>query len=547
MSRKKSFFVLILVVLATSGFSPEGQRYFEMARQLDLFANVFKEVNKMYVDDVNPNTLVRTGIDGMLNSLDPYTNYIPEDEVENFRTQNTGEYGGIGAATRQFGKRVVVSMIFDGYPAAKGGLKIGDEVIRMDGKELSKLSFEESEMLMRGAIGKPVKLTVRRPGTPNLLELQFNREKIRVSSVPYSGMVSESVGYVQLSEFTVRCSDEVKKAVTALKDKGAKQIVLDLRGNPGGILQEAVAVCGIFIPKGKHVVSTKGKTADNNLDYETTHAAVDLDIPVAVLIDRGSASASEIVAGTLQDYDRAVIIGEKSFGKGLVQVSKPITYNSLVKITTAKYYTPSGRCIQVLDYSHRRNDGSVGAIPDSVKKPFKTTRGRVVFDGGGVDPDVTLANSEMPEIGRVLWQNGYFFDYATEYVLSHSSIPAPKNFNLTEPEFSQFVAWVKKKEYSYRTQLEVTLEKLTAQAKKENLLAELKPQIDLVTQKLTESRKNDLMAHKERIKTTLETEIAIRYYNEIGATESRFKSDAELKMAIRVLTNPSEYKKILKL
>jgi carboxyl-terminal processing protease len=483
----------------------------------------------------------------MLNSLDPYTNYIPEDEVETYRTMNTGQYGGIGAVTRQFGKRVVVSMVYENYPAAKGGLKIGDEIIKMDGVELAKLTMDQSNQLMRGQVGKAVTLTVIRPGQEKPVDLEFKREKIKINNVPYYGMVSDKVGYLTLSDFTIDAAKEVKNAVIALKDKGATSIVLDLRGNPGGILQEAVAICNIFLPKGKHVVSTRGKIKESNISYETTVAPVDLDIPVVVLVDRGSASASEIVAGTLQDYDRAVIMGEKSYGKGLVQLSRPLSYNSQVKITTAKYYTPSGRCIQVMDYSHRRPDGSVASVPDSLKKPFKTTNGRTVYDGGGIDPDVAVIADESPEIVQALYYNGLFFDYASQYYLKHSTVAASGQFDLTDQEYQEFVNWVKLKDVQYQSHLDNLVERLTEQSKEDNVYDDIKGQLDQVNQKIADSRRRDLLTHKEILKAMLAQEIAIRYYFEKGATETRFRYDQELKSALRLLNNPQEYNKLLKL
>jgi carboxyl-terminal processing protease len=547
MKKTTSILLTLVLLVGISAFSPPGQRYFEIAKNLDIFATLFKEVNTLYVDEVNPNQLVRTGIDAMLNSLDPYTNYIPEDEVETYRTMNTGQYGGIGAVTRQFGKRVVVSMVYENYPAAKGGLKIGDEIIKMDGVELAKLTMDQSNQLMRGQVGKPVTLTVIRPGQEKPVDLEFKREKIKINNVPYYGMVSDKVGYVTLSDFTIDAAKEVKNAVVALKEKGATSIVLDLRGNPGGILQEAVAICNIFLPKGKHVVSTRGKIKESNISYETTVAPVDLDMPVVVLVDRGSASASEIVAGTLQDYDRAVIMGEKSYGKGLVQLSRPLSYNSQVKITTAKYYTPSGRCIQVMDYSHRRPDGSVASVPDSLKKPFKTTNGRTVYDGGGIDPDVTVTADESPEIAQALYYNGLFFDYASQYYLKHTSVAASGQFDLTDQEYQEFVSWVKQKDVQYQSHLDNLVERLTEQSKEENVYEDIKAQLDQVNQKISDSRKRDLITHKEILKAMLAQEIAIRYYFEKGATETRFRYDQELKSALRLLNNPQEYKKLLKL
>ena len=546
---KKTFIYLCAFLLLLTGLSltPPADRYFEIAKNLDVFATLFKEVNMYYVDDVNPNKLVRTGIDAMLNSLDPYTNYIPEDEVEDFRTQNTGQYGGIGAVTREIGKHTVVTMMYSGYPAIKGGLKIGDEVIKMDEVEISKISMEEANRLMRGQVGTNVSLTVRRFGVKDLIQLDFKREKIKISNVPYFGMVTSNVGYVQLSDFTPDAGKEVKNAVIALKEKGAKGIVLDLRGNPGGLLFEAVNICNIFIPKGKQVVTTKGKIPDNNINYETLNAPVDLEIPVAVLINRGSASASEIVAGTLQDYDRAVIVGEKSYGKGLVQLSRPLSFNAQIKITTAKYYTPTGRCIQVLDYSHRREDGSVGSIPDSIKKEFKTTRGRIVYDGGGIDPDIVLGNEEASHLTQVLHANGYLLDYGTIYASKHETIPNAKDFSLTDAEYQEFVNWIRTKEYNYRSHLEIQLNQLTKEAKTERFYEALKPQLDQIQSRLIESRKNDLITFKDQIKLLLEEDIVARYYLERGQVEVSFKEDAEINASVELLNNPSQYRKVLHL
>ena len=546
---KKFFLYLSAFSLLITGlsFTPPADRYFEIAKNLDVFASLFKEVNLYYVDDVNPNKLVRTGIDAMLNSLDPYTNYIPEDEVEDFRTLNTGQYGGIGAVTREIGKRTVVTMMYEGYPAFKGGLKIGDEVIRMDEVEIAKISMEEANHLMRGQVGTTVSLTVRRFGVNDLIKLDFKREKIKVSNVPYFGMVSATIGYVQLADFTSDAGKEVKNAVIALKEKGAKGIVLDLRGNPGGLLFEAVNICNIFLPKGKQVVSTKGKIPDNNINYETLNVPVDLEIPVAVLINRGSASASEIVAGTLQDYDRAVIIGEKSYGKGLVQLSRPLSYNAQIKITTAKYYTPTGRCIQVLDYSHRREDGSVASIPDSIKKEFKTTKGRTMYDGGGIDPDVVVDNPEASNITQVLYVNGYIFDYGTLYASKHETISDAKTFSLTDAEYQEFVNWIKTKEYNYRSPMEIKLSHLIKESKAERFYNDLKPQIDQIQSKLNETRKNDLITFKDQIKLLLDEDIVARYYLERGQVEVSFKEDPEIKTSIELLTNSVQYRKVLHL
>ncbi len=536
---------VVVIALVSLSFTPPAERYFEIAKNLDIFASLFKEVNALYVDEVNPNKAIRTGIDAMLNSLDPYTNFISEDEVEDFRTLNTGQYGGIGAVTRQINNRTMVTMVYEAYPAYKNGLRIGDEVIKMNGIELSEISVEEANHLMRGQVGTPVKLTIKRFGQPSPIDIEFKREKIKISNVPYYGMVANDVGYVQLTEFTPDAGKEVKNALVALKEKGATHLVLDLRGNPGGLLFEAVNICNLFIPKGKKVVDTKGKVEESNITYETLNPPVDLDIPVVVIINRGSASASEIVAGTLQDYDRAVVLGERSFGKGLVQVPRPLSYNSQVKITTAKYYTPTGRCIQAMDYTHRRDDGSVGSIPDSLRKEFRTTRGRIVFDGGGVEPDVKVPGEQAAAITQVIYGGGFIFNYATEYAYAHPSISDPKTFALTDQEYQEFTNWMSNKSYPYQSPLETELEELTEEAKKERYYQELKPQLDAIAKRLSDAHKNDLLSFKDQIKQFLEEEIVSRYYYERGAVETGFKYDKEVKKAIEVLHSRTEYEKIL--
>jgi carboxyl-terminal processing protease len=544
MKKKLIYISLILTALISLSFTRPADRYFEIAKNLDIFATLFKEVNALYVDDVNPNKLVRTGIDAMLASLDPYTNYIPEDEVEDYRTMNTGQYGGIGAITREVGNRTLVTMIMEGYSAEKGGLKIGDEVLKIDDVELKNLSREESGQLMKGQIGTPVSLTVKRFGVAEPIRLVFKREKIKVNNVPYFGMVGD-IGYVQLSDFTPDAGKEVKNAVVALKEKGAKGIILDLRGNPGGLLIEAVNIANIFLPKGKLVVSTKGKIPENNLSYETLNVPTDTEIPVAVLINRGSASASEIVAGTLQDYDRGIILGEKSYGKGLVQVSRPLSYNSQLKVTTAKYYTPTGRCIQVLDYSNRRNDGSVGSIPDSIRQSFKTSTGRVVFDGGGIEPDIKTDVMEAYPLTQVLFEKGFLFDYVTEYVSKNSNPVDPATFVLKDEEYLQFVNWMKDKNYAYTSYLEFELEQFVQEAKKEKYYTDVKTQIDQVQVKIAENKKNELMRYKGQIKMLLEEEIVSRFHLERGSIEAGFKYDNEVKKAAEVLHDNTQYKKLL--
>lgn len=545
MKKKLIFVVVAIVALFSFASSPPADRYFEIAKNLDIFATLFKEVNALYVDEINPNTLVRTGIDAMLQSLDPYTNYIPEDEVETYRTMNTGQYGGIGAITREIGDRTMVTMIMSGYGAEKGGLRIGDEVIRINDHELARLTREQAGQLMKGQIGTPVSLTVKRVGVEEPIVLSFRRERIKVHNVPYYGMVDHDIGYIHLSDFTPDAGKEVKNALLALKEQGARGVVLDLRGNPGGLLMEAVNIANLFIPKGKLVVSTKGKIPENNLSYETLNPPVDTEIPVAVLINRGSASASEIVAGTLQDYDRGIVVGEKSFGKGLVQVSRPLSYNSQLKVTTAKYYTPTGRCIQVLDYEHRRSDGSVGSIPDSLKRSFKTTNGRTVYDGGGIDPDIKIEETEAHPLAHILYEKGFILDYASLYTHNHPEQRDPKAWTLSDNDYAHFVTWMKDRDYTYTSYLEFGLQHFTEEARKEKYYADLAEDLEAITERITQSKKDELMIHKAQIKMLLEKEIMSRHYLERGSIEAGFKYDNELKAAIDVLHNTSNYKRIL--
>ncbi len=528
-------------------FTNPGERYFEIAKNMDIFATLFKEVNALYVDEINPNTTIKIGIDAMLNSLDPYTNYIPEDDIEDFRTQSTGQYGGIGALTSKIEGKIKIVMVMEGYSAQKNGLKIGDEVLKIDGIDITNLDREQASDLMKGQANSDVSITVKRFNEPNPITLNFKREKVKIHNVPYYGMVSSDIGYLKLSEFTIDAGKEVRNAVSKLKADGAKKIILDVRGNPGGLLMEAVNITNVFLPKGKEVVATKGKIEDNNQIYKTLNQPVDIDIPLAVLINSGSASASEIVAGTLQDYDRGVVIGQKSFGKGLVQITRPLTYNAQLKVTTAKYYTPSGRCIQALDYTHRNEDGSVGKVPDSLKAEFKTAHGRSVFDGGGIDPDITVEKESLSPIAYTLYTKGFIFDFGTEYYYGHPTIVDAKSFKLTDQEYEGFKQWLKDKDYSYSTRVEKNLKNLEDNAKEEKYYDDIKTHLEELEGTLKLSKANDLDDFKSQIKALLEEDITSRYYLERGSIESSFDADNDIIEAMKILNNKEKYKKTLKL
>ncbi|MBL3658542.1 S41 family peptidase [Fulvivirga sediminis] len=549
MKGKKLIFssVLLITIFSIFAFSSPGQRYFEIAKNLEIFATLFKEVNAMYVDEVNPNETIKVGIDAMLASLDPYTNYIPEDQIEDYRTMSTGQYAGIGAVTGRMNGKIKIMMLVEGHAAQNNGLRIGDEVIKIDGIDVTNMNNEEIGELMKGQANTSVSLTVLRYGHEDPLTLDFKREKVKIKNVPYHGMVSNDIGYIKQTQFTMQAGKEVSDALNELKEKGAKKIILDLRGNPGGLLMEAVNITNVFIPKGKEVVSTKGKLEEHNSTYKTLNSPDDTEIPIAVLINSGSASASEIVAGTIQDYDRGVIIGEKSFGKGLVQQTRPLSYNAQLKVTTAKYYTPSGRCIQALDYSHRNNDGSVGKVPDSLKVEFFTQNHRSVYDGGGIDPDIEVEHQKIAPISLSLYSNGLIFDYASKYHAEHDKIAPAKDFELSDAEYEEFTQWLKGKDYGYTTDAEKTLKDLTEYAHEEKYYSEIEGQLKALKSTLMSSKSNDLYDFKNQLKTILEEEITSRYYLENGSIESTFDHDTDIKTAKTILNDSEKYNKILKL
>lgn len=546
----RSFFrprlLLAGAALALAAAQSPAEKYFEIARNLDIFATLIREVNAYYVDDVNPGRLVKSGIDAMLNTLDPYTNYIPEDEIENYRTMTTGMYGGIGAVVGRRKDRNVILMPYSGFPAEKAGLRIGDEILEIDGFDVRKKSTTDISKLLKGQAGTKVKLKILKLGKTEPESIEFQREKIKIDNVPYLGMVSEGIGYIQLTEFTSDASREIKKGIEELKGKGATRLILDLRDNPGGLLNEAVNISNLFIPKDKVVVHTRGKVAEWVKEYRALNPPFDTEIPLAVLISSKSASASEIVSGVMQDYDRGVLIGQKSFGKGLVQTTRPLSYNSQLKVTTAKYYIPSGRCIQAIDYSNRGSDGNVRRVADSLRIAFKTAAGRLVYDGGGVSPDVEVKRESYSQITTSLISKDLIFDYASVYFLAHPQGIAPaRDFQLSDSEYDAFVTWLSDKDYDYTTRVETSIKELAGVAQKEKYYDEIKDQLEALRTRMAHNKENDLRKFKAEIREVLEHEIISRYYFEKGVKESSFDDDPELREAIRVLSNPEEYRKIL--
>lgn len=548
MNNKKNFLigvVLIATLIGLFSFTNKGNNYFEIAKNLDIFATLYKEVNKYYVDDVNPNHVMKVGIDAMLASLDPYTNYIPEDQIEDFRTMTTGEYGGIGAIVGKRNDKNTVLMSYEGFPAHKSGLLIGDVIVKIDDIDLNNKSTDDVSQLLKGQANTPLSLTVKRYGKSELLKIDLKRERISVDNVPYYGLVDETTAYIKLTDFTTGAGREVENALIELKEKGAKQVILDLRGNPGGLLAEAVNVSNVFIPKGSKVVSTKGRIEEWNKTYNALNNPVDTEMPVVVLTNNRSASAAEIVAGVIQDYDRGVLVGQKTFGKGLVQATRPLTYNSQLKITTAKYYTPSGRCIQAIDYSHRNDSEIAVKFPDSLKAEFQTVNGRTVYDGGGIDPDVFVEPGIYAPISISLAGKGLLFDFATSYYYSHPTIADARKFSLSDEEYQEFVAWLSDKDYDYTTKVENSLDELISNAKHEKYFDNISDQIEALKDKVKHNKEADLRTHKKEIKEMLEQEIVSRYYLQEGIVEASFNHDEEILKAIDVLHNGEFYQKSL--
>lgn len=522
-----------------------NEKYFEIAKNLDIFATLFKEVNTYYVDDVNPSDVMEQGIYSMLNNLDPYTVYYPEDKIEDYRTMTTGQYGGIGAQVVTRNGKAVVTMPFEGYAAHKAGLQIGDEIIKIDEVNVQGKTQAELSQVMKGQADTEVTLTVKRFGTTEPVVLKMKREKIQINNVTYSGMVTADIGLIRLTDFTNNAAKEVKDALTTLKSQGAKKIILDLRGNPGGLLSEAINISNIFVPKGLEIVSTKGKVKEWNKKYTALNQPTDAEIPMAVLTSNTSASAAEIVSGVMQDYDRGVLIGQNTYGKGLVQATRSLSYNSKLKVTVAKYYIPSGRCIQAIDYTHRNADGSVGKISDSLRVAFKTKNGRVVYDGGGVKPDIELPREKYSPIALNLDLKGFVFDYANEYRAKHKQIADAKNFQLTDDEYQDFVKWLSNKDYDYITKVEKAITDLEKTAKDEKYYDDIKTQIESLKTKLSHNKESDLQKSKAEIKEMLEQEIVAHYFLDKGKIEATFDDDQEILEAIKVLNDKAKFDKIL--
>jgi carboxyl-terminal processing protease len=519
---------------------------FEISKNLEILSTLYKELNTNYVDGVNPSDLMKTGIDAMLDKLDPYTVYIPESEIEDYRFMTTGEYGGIGSLIHKQGDYIIISEPYENSPAQKAGLKAGDKILKINDKSASGKSVEDVSAILKGQPGTSFKLVVEREGEPKPLTFDVVREKITIDPVPYYGMLEGGIGYIKLTSFTQTASAEVKKALLDLKAKNnVTGLVLDLRDNGGGLLTEAVNIVNLFVKKNELVVSTKGKQKDKNHSYQTTMEPIDPTLPLTVLVNGNSASASEIVAGALQDLDRAVIVGRRTYGKGLVQNVFPLSYNTQVKITVAKYYIPSGRCIQEIDYAHKNAAGSNDIIPDSLITAYKTMHGRTVFDGKGVAPDVTTDSSRLSTVSYNLLTKYILFEYATRYAATHPGIEPAGTFKLSDAEYNDFVAFTEKKGFEFKTVAEKELETVKKAAVYENCWNDIKTQYDSMLEAIAQHKKKDLMENKPEISDYLQQEIVSRYYYQKGRIESALSDDTELKSATKVLKDTVTYTAIL--
>lgn len=547
--------LVVLMALGLSSFKQEDDRNFQIAKNLDIFNAIFKELDLFYVDTLNPEKVIQNGVNGMLALTDPYTEYYPEEEVSSLKEMITGKYGGIGAAIRYYKKKDRIAVIepIEGMPAAEAGVKAGDIILSVGGKDMVRGDLKPQEFsekvseALRGEPGTSFILKVLRPlkNDSTVMEFKITRKNIRNNPVPYYGMVHDSIGYLALSGFTDNCAKDVKKAFIELKDKGAKALILDLRDNGGGSLQEAVDIVNFFIPKGKEIVVTKGKIRQAAGSFKTANEPIDTGMPLAVLVNGNTASASEILSGSMQDLDRAVIIGTRTYGKGLVQTTRQLPYNGTLKVTTSKYYIPSGRCIQAIDYAKKNADGSVARIPDSLTHVFYTAAGRGVRDGGGIRPDIEVKGDKFPNILFYLLNDDLIFDYATQYCLTHPALVSVDSLQITDEDYADFKKLVKDANFTYDRQSEQMLKTLKEVAEFEGYMEGAAEEFKALEQKLNHNLDRDLDYFSGPIKEQIAEEVATRYFFERGAAMQRLKDDADLKKAIEVLTSPAEYRKIL--
>ena len=543
---KKILLNITLILTVFYATSNDRNKYFEMAKNLELFTNVYKELNASYVDEIDPNQLMTDGIVKMLEGLDPFTNYITGADIDEYQMQTTGKYGGIGSRIAKINDRIVLTEPYEGYPAYKAGLEPGDVILEIDGKSCTKYNSSEVSELLKGEPGTMITLKVQKAVSNEEKTYTFERAEIKLNNVVFAEMLNNEVGYIKLISFTDDAANEVQEAVLKFKkNPSLKGIVLDLRGNGGGLLGEAINICNTFVDKGTTIVNTKGKAPENNYEYATQSNPIDINIPIAVLIDGGSASASEIVSGSIQDLDRGVIIGNNSYGKGLVQSTKPLGYKSKLKLTISKYYIPSGRCIQRIDYSHRDESGHANTIPDSLRTSFKTKNGRTVKDGAGIEPDIKTTEAEVAPVTIALYVNNHIFDYANYYKYNNKTLRDSVQFNINDVEYNNFIEFLKGKEYKYTSKTEESIKELNKLIKDENYSDEIKHTLSDIEKKIENDKTQDLIKYKKEISELLNQEIVFRYYNEKGRIANSLNYDTDVNTAKKLLANPTQYKEIL--
>jgi len=540
------FLFIFLFSALTVSTRGQNENNFEISKNLEIFISLYNELNKNYVDEINPGELMVTGIESMLNTLDPYTVYIPESQIEDYRMITTGQYGGIGSLIHKNGPHVIISEPYEGYPAHKTGLLAGDRVLSINGEDMLNKPSDEVSKFLKGQPGTSVNIIVERVGEADPLIFEVKRENITIKDIPYYGMLNEDIGYIKLTGFTQQAGNAVKEALIDLKNEyEPKGVILDLRNNGGGLLAEAVNVTNIFVEKGQLVVSTKGKLKSKNQDHHTRFNSIDTKIPLIVLVNAHSASASEIVAGAIQDMDRGVVLGQRSFGKGLVQNVIPLSYNSQVKVTVAKYYIPSGRCIQAIDYSMKDDDGYYTKIPDSLVNEFSTQNGRAVFDGGGIEPDIHMDPRKYSQILTSLFTKFLIFDYATRYVIAHPEIDSPEGFQVDDEMYNDFITFLSDKDYDYTTPAEKSLKALKESAVEEGYYDAIKEQHEALKVAIMHSKEEDLLTYRKEISEILKMEIVTRYYYQEGKIRASLSSDPEINRAILILEEPATYQSIL--
>lgn len=545
MKIKRLFLSLLLVILMLPSTSIFAQNDFEIAKNVDIFVAILNELNDKYADEISPGTLTQTAIKSMLASLDPYTVYYPESEIEDYRMMTTGQYGGVGALIQQHGNDVVISEPYEGTPSQKSGLQAGDVVRKVNGQSLEGKTSSDVSAAMKGQPGSSLTLEIFRPSTGKTMTFNIVREEIKMPNIPYSGMIGDNIGYIKLDQFTEKAGSEVKEAFLKLKEEGMRYLILDLRNNGGGLLNEAVNIMNIFVDKDVTIVQTKGKIPEQQNTHKTHFPVTDKDIPVVVLVNENSASASEIVSGAFQDLDRGVIIGKKTFGKGLVQNVVPIDYNTSLKITVAKYYIPSGRCVQNIEYFNRDTTKGAYKIPDSLAVAFKTKNGRIVYDKGGVEPDVLTADSIASDILLSLVTHNLIFDFANEYHSKHPQIAPADKFVVDDNLYNEFVSFLKGKDYSYKTATEEELDKLKSAADEEKSFQSIEPVYNQLKQKIQAVKEQDLVRYKQEISEYLASEIVVRYYYQKGRIMNLLSEDPDVNVAREVLLDHNRYNNIL--